>query len=339
MSNLFKRAGIFTDLHIGKKSNSIVHNQDCERYIDWFIELVKTQNCDLILFLGDYHDHRNSINIHTMDFSLRILEKLDSVGIRVMKILGNHDLYYKDKRTISSIKYADKFKNIEVVRNQYSEGDVCFVPWLIGEEHKNMRKIKDKYVMGHFELPKFLMNAMVAMPDHGELNQDDFSHVDKVFTGHFHKRQIQNNIHYIGNAFPHDFADAWDDERGAVILNWGEEPQYFNWHDGPKYKSLGLSQLLNDPDHYLDNRTYAKINLDINISYEEANFIKETMLTQYGAREIRLIPIKQDIELGGAEIDASAFESVDQIVSNQINTIDSNNYDKNLLLEIYRNLQ
>lgn len=337
MTNLFKRAAIFTDLHLGMKSNSNIHNQDCERYVDWFIQLVKQQGCDIILFLGDFHHNRNSINITTLDFSLRCLEKLDATGIRTMFIPGNHDLYFKDKRTINSIKYIEKFKNIQLINDQYSEGDVCFVPWLIGEEHKNMRKIKDKYVMGHFELPRFLMNAMVEMPDHGELHREDFNHVDKVFTGHFHKRQNQNNIHYIGNCFPHNFADAWDNDRGAVILEWGQEPVYHNWTECPEYRVMSLAQLIDNPDKYLNDRTYARVNLDINISYEEANFIKETMLSQYGARELSLIPNKQTLDLNGTPVD-NAFESVDQIVLNQIESIDSNSYDKKLLMEIYTGL-
>jgi len=337
MANLFKRAAIFSDLHVGQKSNSQIHNEDCLRYIDWFIDLVKTNNCDTILFLGDFHHNRNSINIQTMDYSLRILEKLDSVGCRIMVIPGNHDLFYKDKRAISSIKYMSKFKNIQLINDQYSEGDVCFVPWLIGEEHKNIRKIKDRYVMGHFELPKFMMNSMVEMPDHGELRREDFGHVEKVFTGHFHKRQTQNNIHYIGNAFPHNFADAWDNDRGAVILEWGKEPQFINWTEGPEYRVMNLAQLIDDTDKYLNDRTYARVNLDISISYEEANFIKETMAKQYNPREISLIPHKQELDFNGVQVDSS-FESVDQIVMNQIESIDTNSYDRKLLMEIYTGL-
>ena len=337
MSNLFKTAAIFTDLHLGMKSNSSVHNQDCENYIDWFIQLVKQQQCDIILFLGDFHHNRNSINIATMDYSIRCLEKLDATGIRTMFIPGNHDLYYKDKRTLNSIKYINKFRNIQLINDQYSEGDVCFVPWLIGEEHKNMRKIRDRYVMGHFELPRFLMNAMVEMPDHGELRREDFDHVEKVFTGHFHKRQNQKNIHYIGNCFPHNFADAWDNDRGAVILRWGQEPEYFNWDAAPEYRVMTLAQLIDNPEKYLNDRTYARVNLDINISYEEANFIKETMLTQHGARELTLIPNKETLDLNGVAIDSS-FESVDTIVMNQINSIDSATYDKKLLMDIYTGL-
>jgi DNA repair exonuclease SbcCD nuclease subunit len=335
--NLFKRAAIFTDLHLGMKSNSAIHNQDCERYIDWFIDLVKSRQCDIILFLGDYHHNRNSLNIQTMDYSLKCLEKLDNTGIRTIFLLGNHDLYHKDKRSLSSIRYINKFKNIQLVNDRYSEGDVCFVPWLIGEEHKSIRKIKDRYVMGHFELPRFLMNAMVAMPDHGELSKDDFNHVERVFTGHFHKRQTQNNIHYIGNCFPHNFSDAWDNDRGAVILDWGNEPEFINWDDAPQYKTLFLSQLIDSPEKYLNRYTYARINLDINISYEEANFIRETMFNQFEVRELSLIPQKQELSFDGTEIDIH-FESVDQIVLNQIQAIETNHYDQKLLMEIYTGL-
>ena len=131
-------------------------------------------------FLGDFHDTRNSLNINTMDHSLRILERLNDIGLRVLFIPGNHDLYHKDRRTVTSIRYIEKFKNIELVMEQHTEGDVTFVPWLIGEEHKNMNKIRSTYVMGHFELPQFMMNAMVEMPDHGGVKSEDFGNVGTV---------------------------------------------------------------------------------------------------------------------------------------------------------------
>ena len=337
MTNLFRRAAIFTDLHLGEKSNSHVFLNDCIRYIDWFIDLVKTNDCDMILFLGDFHHVRNNININTMHVSLGILEKLNSLGIPVKMVPGNHDLYFKDLRTISSVQYISKFKNFQLIMNPIVIDDVSFVPWLIGEEHRNIRKIRAKYIMGHFELPRFLMNAMVEMPEHGELRKEHFDHVDQVFTGHFHRRQQQDNIHYIGNAFPHNYADAGDDQRGAVILPWGEKPIYYNWDQAPRYRVMNLAQLIDNPTYFINERTYARVNLDISISYEEANFIKETMLNQYGARELKLIPNKQNMDIG-TDMSESKFESVDQIVLENIETLDSNVYDKKLLLEIYNNL-
>ena len=337
MANLFKRAAIFTDLHLGYKSNSQQFLTDCENYMDWFINLAKAQQCDLVLFLGDFHHNRNSINIATMDVSLKLLERLNKEFPRVMFIPGNHDLYHKDRRTLNSVRYIEKFSNIQLINDQYTEGDVTFVPWLIGEEYKNMRKIKSQYVMGHFELPHFKMNAMVEMPDHGELQTADFSNCGTIFSGHFHKRQQKGNVHYIGNAFPHNYADAWDDERGAVILEWGSEPVYHDWNRAPRYRTLSLAQMLDEPDKHLDDRTHARVQMDISISYEEASFIRTEMQKLYNVRELSLIPNKNEV-LTESAIGDIAFESVDQIVLSQISGLDTQHYDQKLLMEIYNSL-
>jgi len=50
-----------------------------------------------------------------------------------------------------------------------------------------------------------------------------------------------------------------------------------------------------------------------------------------------LIPEKVEVESNAVPIDLE-FESVDTIVMNQINAIDSETYDKSLLLDIYNNL-
>ena len=79
-------------------------------------------------------------------------------------------------------------------------------------------------MFGHFELPTFKLNAMVEMSDHGGLKSEMFEHQDYVFSGHFHHRQIKGNVIYTGNAFPHNFSDSWDDERGWMFLEWDKEP-------------------------------------------------------------------------------------------------------------------
>jgi hypothetical protein len=50
-----------------------------------------------------------------------------------------------------------------------------------------------------------------------------------------------------------------------------------------------------------------------------------------------LIPEKVEVESSASPIDIE-FESVDTIVINQINAIESDTYDKGLLLEIYKEL-
>jgi len=336
---LFKKAAVFTDIHLGMKGNSRVHNQDCEDYIDWYIATAKANNCETGIFCGDWHHNRNSLNLTTMDTTIRLLEKLGESFENFYMFAGNHDLYYKDKRDVSSTEFARHIPGITVVEDMQVIEDVALVPWLVGDEWRRIEKLQAKYLFGHFELPSFYMNAMVQMPDHGELKSEHFKNHEYVFSGHFHKRQRQGKIHYIGNAFPHNYADAWDDDRGMMILDRenNAEPEYINWPECPKYRTVKLSQLIDEKDSLIKPSMYLRVTLDIDISYEEATYIKETFIEQYKCREITLIPQKH-IEEINTDLDIEQFESIDQIVSNEIQAIDSEQFNKKLLLDIYNEL-
>jgi DNA repair exonuclease SbcCD nuclease subunit len=335
---LFKKVACFTDIHFGLKSNSATHNQDCEDFVDWFIAEAQAKGCETCIFLGDWHHNRNSINLITLDTSLRCLEKLGAAFEKFYWFPGNHDLFYKDKRDVHSSMFGRHIPGVSVVDNVTTIGDVTLVPWLVGDEWRAMKTVKSRYVFGHFELPKFYMNAMVQMPDHGELKAEDFSGPEYIFSGHFHKRQKSGTIYYIGNAFPHNFADTWDDERGMMYMEWGGEPQFESWPDAPKFRTVKLSRLIDEQDTILKDKMYLKVNLDCNVSFEEANFLKETFMAAKDIRELQLIQERENLE--GAIEDAveSKFESVDQIVTEQLVNIDSESFDKKLLLDIYHNL-
>jgi DNA repair exonuclease SbcCD nuclease subunit len=338
MTNLFKKAALITDIHFGLKSNSTLHNEDCLNFVKWATTKAREEGCETALFLGDWHNNRASINILTLGYSLQALEHLNANFSTVYFIPGNHDLYYRDKRDVQSVEWAKHLPNVQICNDWFSAGDVVIAPWLCGDDYKRITKLRGKYMFGHFELPGYLMNAMVAMPEHGELNRDAFRQFDHVFTGHFHKRQTQKNITYIGNCFPHNYADAGDDERGLTILEWGNEPTYHAWPDQPRYRVFQLSDVLNHTEKMLQPGMHVRVNLDVDISYEEATFIKETFTSTYGLREITLIPAKVT-DLTDYQIQGNIeFESVDQIVYSQLTTIDNKQYDPNLLLDLYRNL-
>jgi DNA repair exonuclease SbcCD nuclease subunit len=337
MSQLFKSAACFTDIHYGLKQNSRLHLQDCERFVEWFIAEAKARNCETCIFLGDWSHHRASINVATMNATIRDLKKLNDAFEKVYLIMGNHDLYYREKRELNSIEYARDLSNVVMVDDMFLQDDVAIIPWLVGDDYKTVSKMQCKYMFGHFELPYFKMNAMVEMPDHGGINDKMLGGPEYVFSGHFHKRQYKNNIHYIGNAFPHNYADVADDERGAMFLEWGGEPVYVNWTECPKYRVFTLRELLDNHENLLDKYTYARVKLDISISYEEATFVKEKFAEQYNVRELQLIPIKdEEQEFEGSEI---KFESVDQIVIQQLETIESNTIERQKLIDIYNELE
>lgn len=335
--NLFKKTAIFTDIHYGLKSNSLQHNVDCSAFIDWFIDTAKKEKCETCFFLGDWNHHRATINIHTLQFGLQALEKLSKAFDQVFFIPGNHDLYYRDRRDIHSVEWAKHLPNISIINTFYSKGDVTIIPWLVQDEYKKLKKLKGKYLFGHLELPYFYMNAMVEMPDQGEINSDYLSGFDQVYSGHFHKRQAKKNIWYIGNSFPHNYADAGDNARGMMILDWGKDPEFRSWPKQPLYRVYNLSEVLENPKGLLLPEAHVRVHLDIDISYEESNFIRETLIPEYKLREMALIPIKVEQSTQNA-LESIKFESVDQILIDQINSIESATFDKKMLLDIYNSL-
>jgi len=336
-NNLFKKAVVFGDIHFGLKGNSTQHNEDCLNYVKWMIETAKENGCETCLFLGDYHHNRSSINLRTLNYSVQALKLLNDAFEKTYVIIGNHDLFFRDKRDIHGVEWGNHLPNIEIINSVIVKDNVAIVPWLIGDDYKRVQKIKAKYMFGHFELPHFKMNALVEMPDTGQIDSRDMGKVDHVYSGHFHLRQTRGNVTYIGNAFPHNFADVGDNKRGCMMLEWGEEPTFVSWPGQPLYTVCNLSELIDHGDDILTEHMYVKVNIDIPISYEESNFLKETFLTKYKLRDISLIPVREkEYEEDNAE--AITFNSIDTIIGEQIQAIESEFYKPDILMKIYNEL-
>ena len=339
MSNLFKKVACFTDIHFGLRNNSRQHNTDCEEFVLWFIKEAKKAKCETCIFLGDWHHHRASINVSTMNYTMSNLEFLSKAFTNVFVIMGNHDLFYRDKREINSVAFGSLYDNIHIVNSIFTEGDVSIIPWLVQDEWKEMPGIKSKYIFGHFELGGFQMNQLIAMPDTGGLQKAHFKNQEYVFSGHFHSRQEQKNVIYMGNAFPHNYSDTWQDDRGMMILEWGKKPIYKAWPNAPSFKTLNLSTLVDDPEKYLKPKTYIRVTLDIDISYEEATHIKQVFTEKYNLREIVLMPQREDEYADDWSAgDGAVFESVDQIVLNELTAIKSTHISNQKLIDIYTQL-
>jgi len=338
MTQPFKLAACFTDIHFGLRNNSRAHNNDCEHFIQWVTKQAHERGAETCIFLGDWHNNRSNINISTLNYTTSNIEYLAQNFEKVYVIMGNHDLAYREKREINSLPFSRYLPNVTLVNDILTIGDMSIVPWLVGDEWQTMKKIRSRYIFGHFELPHFKMNAMVDMPDHGGLNAEHFTQQEYVFSGHFHKRQQAKNIIYMGNCFPHNFADAWDDDRGCMFLEYGGKPEFLQWPGAPKFRTLTLTEAIDRHESIFDPQTFARVTIDVDISYEEAIYVKEQWIKEYGMRELALIPGKKEehaVEWSGDDV---RFESVDAIVLNQIQSIDSEVIDRRLLTEIYQGL-
>lgn len=331
------QAMVFGDLHLGLKNNSRQHNEWCVQFTTFMIEQSLARNIKTCIFLGDWSHNRSNVNVVTLNYSLQCLRMLSEAFDNVIMLLGNHDLYFRDKLDVHSIPYVNEFDNIHLITEITRVGSCAFVPWLVGDQWREILKIREPYMFCHAEIAKFKMNAMVELPDHGGLSAEHFVNQKLVMSGHFHKRQRKGQILYIGNAFPHNYSDVHDDERGCMIWKPKQEPEFLAWPQAPKYRIWDLSQVLISPSTYIDDRTFVKINVDVNMNYEDLNFVKELFEQELQALDVTWVHAKlgSDTEFTDEDIQ---FESVDQIVLDHLNSIESVTMDRELLTQIYQSL-
>ena len=102
-TRLFDRVMCMTDMHFGLKYNSAQHNQDVIDYFNWFIKEAKARNCDTCICLGDWHHHRSNISILTLDYTMRGLRLLNDNFKHTYILVGNHDLFYKERREVHAM--------------------------------------------------------------------------------------------------------------------------------------------------------------------------------------------------------------------------------------------
>lgn len=341
------RSACFTDIHWGGRSNSKMHNVDCYNFVQWFCKKVKQDgNIDHICFLGDWFDNRSTINVETLNYSHDAAKLLNDLGLPIYFIVGNHDIYHRHTRDVHSSRLFSDFENFCVVDRpqvikEIGEG-AFFTPYLFHSEYENLVEQKAyKTWWGHFEFQGFVITGSdIRMPTGP--NADDFKGPKFIFSGHFHKRQAYNNIVYIGNAFPTNFNDAGDHDRGMMIFDHKtDKVEFINWEQCPKFIKTKLSEILDNGKILLPNAR-VKCEIDVPIDYEESTYIRDKFCKRYKLREMILEPsptVQESLTDTEVEMDNTTLMSVDDMVIEMLSKIDNENVDKNKLIRMYRELE
>lgn len=346
MTKLFDKAIVFTDIHFGLKNDSAQHNNDCISFINWMISVAKDQNIDTCVFCGDYFHNRKFVNSSTLLAGMSGLSLLNDNFKNTYFLVGNHDMYHKNRRDINSTNIAGLYPNIKFIKDITTIKDSTFVPFLIEDEHLSLTGLDSTFVFGHFELPGYLLNKMSEMPDHGKENHDMFNS-RYVISGHFHKRQQKTNKHgtkiiYTGNCFGHNFSDSWDDERGLMIIDHSSEPVFIEWPDAPTYRDIKYTDFVTKEQHVCKKNGTIKIYLDELIDTQQMGAIRDR-LKQNGIRDVIFAPIKTSVN----DIDENAIEQalevqetkLDNIVISQLQAVKSDTLDNQLLVQLYLDLE
>jgi hypothetical protein len=333
MSTLFRKALGLGDLHFGRSGNSPQANQDNLDFLNWAIDEARTWGAETAIMLGDWHDNRHSLGITTMLASLDGMDLMNAAFKHILWLPGNHDLVHKVRRDAASIEFARWLPNVAIIREPILVDDVWLLPWLLPGE--TIQLTGARYSFGHAPIAGFLRNAKSVMPESDDaLKAEQFAGLEYGFNGHFHKRQLQGNVWYIGNIMPFNHSDDNDAERGIMLLEWGKEPIFRAWPDQPLYHSVCLSDLL-DNTKILKPHMTLRLAVDLPLQYEEAQELRDGLIAAYGLRRIELNHVRDEVDQETNDVE---FQTVDQLVLASLEDIQSVGLSNPRLIEIYQSL-
>lgn len=337
---------MFSDIHWGKTNNSQLKNQDCLDFIEFVCNYTENNPIDQIIFLGDWFDNRDSINVQTLYYSSKGLEKLNSISKKtpIKFIVGNHDLFLKNSRDITSLLVAKEFTNIQVISEPTMIGEDLYCPWLVGDEKLPLliKQYNPRYVFGHFELPSFKFNQFVTYE--GIFNAEDYKSdkLKKIFSGHFHTANGHDGIYYIGSTHSLDMSDVDDESnKGITILDTDtSETIQVPWDNAPIYRKINISQLLDREDEYLSglHKIYLNIVLDINFNDKKEEY-REQLKEKYDIRNISyqaqwFEDATQEVE----DVEVKDFSNVETLVVQYIKQIETESVRVDRLIELFNSI-
>jgi len=324
---------LISDLHFGNKNNSTNHNDDLLKFFETIISDPRNGGINNLYVLGDVFHQREQLDISTINAAIEGFNML-SRWFNVIVVKGNHDLYYRDRRDVHSLVTIEKY--VDIVDYNLKIDDKLLTSWLLnGEEYDEIiemtKKDKIKQVFGHYEFSKFKMNDHYVM-EHGQSHKE-LSHVNQIFTGHYHKRQEKDNVIYIGTPFPFDFNDANDMERGYVVVD-GDDYEYRNYQSvsvvSVEYKEFLADNYTNQENttiRVIINEDIDQVVMDeLKDKMEESNFRDSRIAYKIDKK-------KEEVDL---ELNPDDIKDIDTVVLDMIRGITTEGINPAVLEHIYK---
>jgi len=244
-----------------------------EYFSDFLIPLLKSrvQPGDIIVHLGDLFDNRNVIPINLMNYTLDIVEEISKIAPFHI-IIGNHDLYSKSTGEINSVRPFKHIDNIFIydtpTKIQFEGINILMVPYIDNrkEQISIINNNKDcEYLFCHSDLN----GAKLHLTSAGHRNADkidieDFKGFRKVYSGHYHIVQREQNFTFVGSIFQMDRND-YNDQKGIFVIDVeNEEEEFIENKVSPVFKKFNVIDE-NDVER-LDSLRNSKDYIDLSIS-------------------------------------------------------------------------
>lgn len=213
---------LLSDMHWGINNNSDIKIDIFTNYMDWYIQTLKENDVQDVIFLGDWFDNRSVLSVKTMNVVHLMLKKLLENKIKLYLIVGNHDIYYKDNLAVNSINIFEEIDNVTVISEptkfyETITGKSIFAfPW----NTYSGKHGKCDLMLGHFNFQGAKLVGTVNKS--GETIEALLKTSPLVFSGHFHIRhEYKRNggkLITVGNPVQQTWGD-YGNQKGIYIFD------------------------------------------------------------------------------------------------------------------------
>lgn len=258
---------IFSDLHLHNHKKNINRLHDCLKVLDWIFNKAVENSCTDILFLGDLFHERSKIDIlnYLRTFEMFMQFFSDHPEINIHLLVGNHDMYHKERWDVNSVKPLVAIPNVHIVDKPQTKVihgvNVDFLPYVENtpealKQIKNNRNSQDFHLLlGHLAVHGATLNTVYATTADVIVEYDDvmqfvdpsvFSEWKQTFLGHYHAPQVltkKGNVEYVGSPLELSYGEAYQDKHIIVFDMDTFKKTYIDNDFSPKHLMVAAEKI------------------------------------------------------------------------------------------------
>lgn len=337
---------LFSDLHIHPHKRKDERLEDCLKALDWVFDVAEENNITNILFGGDLFHDRQKIEVYTYQRAFETLQKrLSTKKFNLYLLLGNHDLWYNEKTSVSSVVPLSALPNVRIISSPERlviEGSTWdFIPFTHNPvETLNELNQKDgspEYALGHISLDGALLHGTqysdVTIEHDGDMisvGASLFNHYKHTFLGHYHAEQIINEkVEYIGSPLQLSFGEAFQQKHIIIFNGKTGKKKYVNNDFSPRHLVIKADEV----EKYDLENNFVQIKVD-DISATDLVSMKKDITDKSKLGSLEIKQNKKHIDKHVIQDAKAILLKGEEMLSKYVDEIGTKNLERDLLLQV-----
>jgi DNA repair exonuclease SbcCD nuclease subunit len=337
---------LFSDIHIHCHKRKNERLEDCLKALNWVFDVAEERKIKDILFGGDLFHDRHKIDIFTYQRAFETLEKrLKGGHFNLYLLLGNHDLWYNEKTTVSSVIPLSSLPGVRIIsepeRLEINGSFWDFIPFTHNPidtlEQLKKKKGDPEYALGHISVDGAVLHGSstsdVAIEHDGDMvtiTPSLFDHYKHTFLGHYHAEQrVNEKVEYIGSPLELSFGEAFTEKHIIAFDGRTGKKTYIKNEFSPKHLVISMDER----NKYNLEGNFVKIKVE-DIGATDLVAMRKEILdgTNLGSLEIKQQKRKLEEHMIN-DAKAILFKG-EEMLSRYLDEVGTNSLDRDILLKI-----